>query len=154
MNSTLLLWNFRLTCFHSFFWRKLKTPKRHFEINWPLDTMNMEKIKMPKLKKIKVCRTWNFFRVWNRPWFSEMRVQIKRLKVYSVNLKSSLYKGQLILKANCQAVKFSKKRTNKFVFTSIQCVFAWFLEEIEDSKKAFRNYLTFSTECQTEPVVD
>ena len=36
-------------------------------------------------------------------------------------------KGQLISKANCQAVNSSK-----------------FLEEIEDSKKAFRNYLTFS----------
>ena len=24
------------TCFCLFFWRKLRTPKRHFEINWPL----------------------------------------------------------------------------------------------------------------------
>ena len=24
------------TCFRLVFWRKLKTPKRHFEINWPL----------------------------------------------------------------------------------------------------------------------
>ena len=29
-------------------------------------------------KKIKVCRPWHFSRVWNRPWFSEIRVQIKR----------------------------------------------------------------------------
>ena len=35
-NSTLLLWNLRLTCFRSFFLRKLKTAKRHFEIIWPL----------------------------------------------------------------------------------------------------------------------
>ena len=33
-------------------------------------------------KKIQVCRTWNFSKVWNRPyfsrpWFSEMKVQIK-----------------------------------------------------------------------------
>ena len=53
-------------------------------------------------------------------------------------------KGQLISKANCQAVNSSKKRTNEFVFTSIQCVFVRFLEEIEDSKKAFQNNLTFS----------
>ena len=55
-----------------------------------------------------------------------------------------LAKGQLISKANCQAVKSAKKRTNEFVFTSMRCVFIRFLEEIEDSKKAFRNYLTFS----------
>ena len=53
-------------------------------------------------------------------------------------------KGQLISKANCQAVDSSKKRTNEFVFTTMRCVFVRFLEEIEDSKKAFRNYLTFS----------
>ena len=52
-------------------------------------------------------------------------------------------KGQLISKANCQAVNSSKKRTNEFVFTSMRFVFVRFLEEIEDSKKAFRNYLTF-----------
>ena len=52
-------------------------------------------------------------------------------------------KAQLILKANCQAVNSSKKRTNEFVFTSMRRVFIRFLEEIEDSKKAFRYYLTF-----------
>ena len=46
-------------------------------------------------------------------------------------------KGQLILKANCQVVNSSKKQTNEFVFTSMQHVFVCFLEEIEDSKKAF-----------------
>ena len=54
----------------------------------------------------------------------------------------TLPKGQLISKANCQAVNSSKKQTNEFVFTSMRRVFVRFLEEIEDSKKAFRNYLT------------
>ena len=35
-NSTLLLCYLMSTCFRLFFWKKLKTPKRHFEINWPL----------------------------------------------------------------------------------------------------------------------
>ena len=48
-------------------------------------------------------------------------------------------KGQLISKANCQAVNSSKKRPNELVFTSMRCVFVSFLEEIEDTKKAFRN---------------
>jgi hypothetical protein len=56
------------------------------------------------------------------------------------------YEGQLISKANCQAVNSSKKLTNEFVFISIRRVFVRFLEEIEDSKKAFRNYLTFTIE--------
>ena len=52
-------------------------------------------------------------------------------------------KGQLILKANCQAVNSSKKRTYEFVFTTTRCIFIQFFEEIEDSKKTFRNHLTF-----------
>ena len=54
-------------------------------------------------------------------------------------------KGQLISKGNCQVVNSSKKRTNELIFTSMQCVFVRFLEEIEDTKKAFRTYLTFMT---------
>ena len=48
-------------------------------------------------------------------------------------------KGQLIAKANCQAREFFQKRTNEFVFTTMQRVFIHFLEEIEDTKKTFRN---------------
>ena len=53
-------------------------------------------------------------------------------------------KGQLISKANCQAVNSSKKRAYEFFFTSMRRVFICFLEEIEGSKEAFRNFLTFS----------
>ena len=50
----------------------------------------------------------------------------------------SLYtKGQLISKANCQAVNSAKDRMNEFVFTTMQRVFICVLEEIEDSKKEF-----------------
>ena len=44
----------------------------------------------------------------------------------------------------------SKKRTNEFVFTTMKRVFVRFLEEIEDSKKTFQNYLTFKGEQRTE----
>ena len=53
-------------------------------------------------------------------------------------------KGQMISKANCQDVNSSKKRTNEFVFITIRRVFVRFLEEIEVTKKTFRNYLTFN----------
>ena len=46
-------------------------------------------------------------------------------------------KGQLISKANCQAVSSSKKRTNEIFFTTMRRVFVCFLEEIEDTKKKF-----------------
>ena len=48
-------------------------------------------------------------------------------------------KGQIISKANCQDVNSSKKQMNAFVFTTIRRVFVHFLEEIEATKKAFRN---------------
>ena len=38
----------------------------------------------------------------------------------------------------------SKKWTNEFVFTPMRHVFVHFLEEIEDTKKTFWNYLTFT----------
>ena len=54
-------------------------------------------------------------------------------------------KGQLISKANCQAVNFSKKRKNEFVFTIMRRVFVHSLEELENTKKTFRTYLTFNS---------
>ena len=41
-------------------------------------------------------------------------------------VKTQTTKGQLISKANCQAVNSSKKRTNEFVFTTMQHVFIRF----------------------------
>ena len=54
-------------------------------------------------------------------------------------LSTTPTKGQLISKANCQAVNSSKTRTNEFVFTTVRHVFVRFLEEIEVNKKTFRN---------------
>ena len=51
-------------------------------------------------------------------------------------------KGQLISKANCQAEDSSKKRTNKFVFTSMRRVFIRFFGRILGQKKTFRDYQT------------
>ena len=58
---------------------------------------------------------------------------IQPLIIFEPFLKST--KGQLISKANCQAVNSSKKRTNEFIFTTMRRVFVGFLEEIEDTKK-------------------
>ena len=67
---------------------------------------------------------------------SHMKFESKKVKLHS--------KGQLISQANCQAVNSSKKRTNEFVFTTMQRVFVRFLEESSARKKTFRDYLTFS----------
>ena len=59
-----------------------------------------------------------------------------------------ILKGQIISKANCQVVNSSKKQTNELVFTTTYATcFRSFLEESEDTKKTFRNYLTFK-QCQ------
>ena len=80
---------------------------------------------------------------------SEWKLLSARSKLTSSYLIKSIfysaYKGQLISKANCQAVNSSKKQTNEFVFTTMRPVFVRFFEEIEDSQEVFRNYLTFST---------
>ena len=66
------------------------------------------------------------------------------LKLSNVSWLWYNLKGQLISKANCQAINSSKKRTNEFIFTTMRHVFVHFLEDIEDTKKNFRNYQTFS----------
>ena len=50
---------------------------------------------------------------------------------------STIGKGQLISKKNCQAEDSSKKRTNEFVFTSMRRVFVRFFEESSARKKTF-----------------
>ena len=58
-------------------------------------------------------------------------------------------KGQIILKRLLLSLDSSKLRTNEFRFfcrTVLKTnLFICFLEESEDTKKSFRNYLTFST---------
>ena len=46
-------------------------------------------------------------------------------------------KGELISKANWQAMNCSKQRTSEFNFTTMQRVFVRFWEEIEDTQKKF-----------------
>ena len=76
---------------------------------------------------------------------------LSRLR-YLSKQRSNL-KGQITSKANCQDMNSSKKWTYEFVFTTMRCVFLCFLEEIEDSKKSFRNYLIFSKEEKVDKIV-
>ena len=46
-------------------------------------------------------------------------------------------KGQLISKANYQAVNFSKKRTNEFIFTTMRHVFVHFWKKLKSTKRHF-----------------
>ena len=79
------------------------------------------------------------------PQLNKQSFEVKRkMKLEPDNSFGGHFKGQLILKANCQAVNYSKKRTNEFIFSAKWHVSAHFLEEIEDSKKAFQNHLIFS----------
>ena len=52
-------------------------------------------------------------------------------------------KGQIISKGLLVSSNSHKKQTNEFVFTTTKNSFVRFLGEFEDTKKSFRNYLTF-----------
>ena len=47
------------------------------------------------------------------------------------------YKGQLISKANCQAVNSSKKRTNEFILTSSRVFWSFFWKRLNTPKSHF-----------------
>ena len=76
---TLLQWNLRSACFCSFFWKKLKTPKRHFEINWPLvipascARLNESKYTSDTSEPTRTTRSF-FDLIWG-PWhFSKLQM--------------------------------------------------------------------------------
>jgi hypothetical protein len=52
-------------------------------------------------------------------------------------------KGQIISKGLLVSLNSPIKRTNKFAFTTTTNSLVRFLGEFEDTKKSFRNYLTF-----------
>ena len=97
--------------------------------------------------KINVCTFFFLF-----VFFSKKTIYVNDFKIwYLFRFKSNdpiciiwATKGQSISKANCQAMSASKKRTNEFIFTTMRRVFVCFLEEIDDTKKFFWNYLTFT----------
>ena len=53
-------------------------------------------------------------------------------------------KGQIISKGLLVSSNSPKKRTNEFVFTTTMNLFVRFLGEFEETKKFYRNYLTFN----------
>ena len=83
--------------------------------------------------------TWNFL------FIAKLFANARLFTICEVNWQIghrkwlTIAKGQLISKANCQALNSSKKRTNEFIFTTMRCVFVRCLEEIEDTKKKFQN---------------
>ena len=59
-------------------------------------------------------------------------------------------KGHLILKGLFGILNSSKTNSIMYYDTSGRLVFVHFLEEIEDTKKTFRNQLTFSRQFEKE----
>ena len=55
-----------------------------------------------------------------------------------------VFKGQIISKGLLVSSNSPKKQTNKFVFITTTNSFVCFLGEFEDTKKSFRNCLTFT----------
>ena len=59
-------------------------------------------------------------------------------------MRTKVCKGQIISKGLLVSTNSPKKQMNEFVFTSTKNSFVRFLGEFEDTKKSFRNYLTFT----------
>ena len=82
------------------------------------------------------------------------KINVNNEKWFILSSKNHSFKGQLILKANCEAEDSSKKRTNEFVFTSMRRLFVRFLEESLARNKTFRDYLTFSNTKKKSPLLN
>ena len=87
-------------------------------------------------------------------WFFETTKNTK-LSLFDVCvvLPTKVFKGQLISKCLLGIFNSSKKRTKKVGLATIQwylksICFHSFFGRIEDTKKTFRNYLTFSKGCK------
>ena len=59
-------------------------------------------------------------------------------------------KGQIISKGLLVSSNSPKKQTNEFVFTTTTNSFVRFLGKFEDTKKSFRNYLTFKGQLDSK----
>ena len=64
---------------------------------------------------------------------------------YDLKRFCPVVKGQIMSKGLLVSSNSPKKRTNEFVFTTMKNSFVRFLGEFEDTKKSFRNYLTFNS---------
>ena len=77
---------------------------------------------------------------WNIKWQKCAGMGLNENENWNVKTKNlRALKGQTNSKWFFQADVSSKKRMNKFVFTTCRLVFVHFFEESKDTKKTFRN---------------
>ena len=100
----------------------------------------LDTVAIVTLNNVEIGRAENMFRRYR------FNIGAKYLGFFSPLVPSKreknilvLLKGQTKSKRFFQADISSKKRTNEFNFTTMRLVFVRFLEEIEDTKKAFRH---------------
>ena len=88
---------------------------------------------MINLQNSKICiREWTCISIYQK---KSRKQQVSFFHISIILAILSYCKGQLISKANCQAVNSSKIRTNEFVFTTMRRVFVRFLREFSARKK-------------------
>ena len=88
--------------------------------------IDVSHIQLVQLLKVRQSRNGSF----------KLMIPRKKQRKNSFFLPNST-NGQLISKANCQAVNSSKKRTNEFIFTTMQHVFVRFLKKLKSTKRHF-----------------
>ena len=114
--SILLLWDL----FPFVFWRKLKAPKRHFEINWPLESSQWKR----KNRVLQVF-SWNCFLVCMNLWNSVLYPDV------GIFLQKLTYPGQKTPHLNIWEIKHDGKidpimgRSNKNDFHTLVGCLIW-----------------------------
>ena len=87
---------------------------------------------------------WKCRLIWsNSPQFGQTLCKVV-FKFLLSEILRYLFKGQIITKRFLVSSISCKIRTNEFDSTTVILFFVCFLEEIEDIKKTFWNYLTFT----------
>ena len=107
---------------------------------------------MKTKEKAKVCLLHKQWTAW---WKLLVKYLVKCIETTviksssSYNQEHSPHKGKIISKRLLLSSDSSKKRTNKFFCLTVlkTNLFFCFLEGSEDTKKSFRNYLTFTWWC-------
>ena len=74
----------------------------------------------------------------------DLTLSVASIAIASMSVKMILIWGEstyrsVNFESKLSSLEFFQKRPNEFVFTTMRCVFVCFLEEIEDTKKTFRN---------------
>ena len=122
LNSILLLWDLFLFVY----WRKSKTPKRHFENNWPLVGWNLCRTGFPADYHTKVRSIDKSFQLKVlQTFFSHIKIHLEEssIKKYYISWSHNMFS------------RIFRLRIYKFFPPNINLYLFWFFQMLKTEKK-------------------